>query len=192
MSPAAYHACHFRHPPPTGRFPSFTIGHRPLRLSLSVVAMASTPQKSALTWLAAHCHLSVLRLDQQFQRESPSPIPLALLVNNGSKMLSRFSGGMPGPSSAKRKTHGRHAQHRQSQMPPLSMAWTALVIRLRHTCSIWRIRRHHGQIGRSLELHNNIVWNNRSLYRTRHQRTRIHRLGLQVGDPHEVHRSVMI
>ena len=68
----------------------------------------------------------------------PSPVPSGLVVKNGSNSGSITSGASPGPVSATLATtawrDGSRRVARRS-VPPVAMAWMALVVRLRKTCS---------------------------------------------------------
>ena len=86
----------------------------------------------------------------------PSPVPSALVVKNGSNRWPSTSGASPGPVSATLATTAIARGSRRvvrRRVPPLGMAWMALVVRLRKTWSrAGRGHRHRRQIGVELEL----------------------------------------
>ena len=69
--------------------------------------------------------------------ESPSPVPLALVVKYGLKMSARRSGAMPHPVSATSSASSVPSiRARTISLPPSGMACTALRNKLSNTCVI--------------------------------------------------------
>jgi hypothetical protein len=66
---------------------------------------------------------------------SPSPVPRALVEKNGWKILSRFFGSIPSPSSATAiSTPAPLRRTLTRAVPPLGIEWTAFCSRFSSTC----------------------------------------------------------
>ena len=102
-----------------------------------------------------------LTMPNTVERPSPVPLPISLVVKNGSKIFWRTSGGMPSPVSvtsiitwspagmpAGRSPSTGQLAVRIVRLPPPGIASRALTARFTITCSNWFTSALIGQISR--------------------------------------------